>query len=236
MTKPHPDLDPSLTGAAGHDNPETHLAAEDDSAAGGPARRCIATSETCDKSQLIRFVLSPDGVVTPDLKERLGGRGVWVSNQRAVLEDALRRSLFARAFRAPVKVPDDLAGQIERLLLARCIQQISLARKAGGAVCGYEKVEEARKKWPGGLLFRAIDPNASTDQKPAPYGALCVLTPSELGEAFGRDAAVHAFVRAGPMAASVKAVYERLQNWRRPVLHSLPSSGKTDTRVNGGPS
>ena len=51
-----------------------------------PERRCIVTRETGPKAGLIRFVIGPDGEVTPDLAGKLPGRGLWVAADRATLE------------------------------------------------------------------------------------------------------------------------------------------------------
>ena len=60
------------------------------------------------------------------------GRGFYVSAERAAIEKAAKKGLFARAARQPVKVPDDLADLVETLMLRRVIDLISLARKAIG--------------------------------------------------------------------------------------------------------
>ena len=39
-------------------------------------RRCIVTRQALEKPAMIRFVIDPEGRVTPDLKERLPGRGL----------------------------------------------------------------------------------------------------------------------------------------------------------------
>ena len=40
-------------------------------------RKCIATGEVRPKDELIRFVIAPDGTVTPDIAGKLPGRGLW---------------------------------------------------------------------------------------------------------------------------------------------------------------
>ena len=49
-------------------------------------RRCIVTRQALEKPAMIRFVIDPDGQVTPDLKERLPGRGLWVTATRDALD------------------------------------------------------------------------------------------------------------------------------------------------------
>jgi len=56
---------------------------------------CIVTRTVKDEAELIRFVRSPDGVVVPDLARKLPGRGVWVSLERRLLDQAVARKLFA---------------------------------------------------------------------------------------------------------------------------------------------
>ena len=70
-----------------------------------PARRCIATGDSMPTHGLIRFVVSPDGMIVPDLGERLPGRGIWVSADRSAIMQAVERKLFARAAKAQVNVP-----------------------------------------------------------------------------------------------------------------------------------
>ncbi|HVG47675.1 MAG TPA: DUF448 domain-containing protein, partial [Rubellimicrobium sp.] len=107
-----------------------------------PERRCLVTSETGPKSGLVRFVVGPDGSIVPDIAGKLPGRGLYVTASRPILEQA-RKGQFARAAKAPVTVPEDLADEVERQLAHRVVDLVSLARKAGLAIAGFEKVKEA---------------------------------------------------------------------------------------------
>ena len=102
-------------------------------------RRCIATGEVLPKSSLIRFVANSDGRILSDLVGRLPGRGIWVSADRVALETAVRKRLFSRGVRRQVWVPDSLADEVETLLVDHVVSLVSMARKAGQAVAGYEK-------------------------------------------------------------------------------------------------
>ena len=73
---------------------------------------------------------------------KLPGRGFYVSADRALIEKATKKGLFARAARQSVKLPDGLVDLVEQLLLQRVIDLLSMARKAGDAVTGYEKVKD----------------------------------------------------------------------------------------------
>ena len=112
-------------------------------------RSCALTRARRPKDELIRFVLGPDGAVVPDLKEKLPGRGVWVTAAYDTVAKAAKRNVFARALKTKAKVPEDLAGQVDRLLADAALSALGLANKAGEAVFGHAKVEEALAKGRG---------------------------------------------------------------------------------------
>ena len=120
-------------------------------------RKCIATGQVRPKALLIRFVVGPDGVVVPDLLGRLPGRGIWVSANRAALDKAQTKGLFRRAAKAQVRVPDDLVDVVETGLAGRVSELISLARRAGQAVAGYEKVKSWLQSGEATVLVQASD-------------------------------------------------------------------------------
>ncbi|MGL1180861.1 hypothetical protein ACSTLD_24360, partial [Vibrio parahaemolyticus] len=64
---------------------------------------------------------------------------------------------FSRAARRSVTVPTDLAETVEALLERRCLNLIGLARRAGQAVAGFEKVREALQHGRVALLLAAAD-------------------------------------------------------------------------------
>ncbi len=107
----------------------------------GPERTCIVTRRKGTPEEFIRFVVSPDKVVVPDLRRKLPGRGAWVTAERAVVQEAVRRKSFARAFKAKVEVPPTLADMVDGLLEKDALQALSIANKAGLVVAGAGKVE-----------------------------------------------------------------------------------------------
>lgn len=183
-----------------------------------PERRCIVTRATGPKAGLIRFVLGPEDEVVPDLAGRLPGRGMWVTADAATLAQAVKRGHFARAARRPVRVPPDLAGQVERLLARRLVDLVALARRAGEAVAGLEKTRAALVGGKAALLVQAGDGSArERGALRPPEGEntlVSALSGDELGMAFGRDRVVHAAVLAGGLADRIKAEALRLQGVR----------------------
>ncbi len=183
-----------------------------------PERRCIATGEVRPKAGLIRFAVTPDGQVVPDLAEKLPGRGIWVAADRAALDAAVKKRLFARAARQQVTVPDTLAADVERLLCARVIELISLARRAGQAVAGYEKVKAWLDSGEAEMLIQASDGSERGKRKlHAPAGKVTyigVLTASELGLAFGRESVIHSALSGGGLSRRVVEEAARLTGLR----------------------
>ncbi|MEJ2860463.1 YlxR family protein [Actinomycetospora sp. OC33-EN07] len=66
----------------------------------GPVRTCIGCRSRASASELLR-VVAADGVVDPDPRHRLPGRGAWLHPDRDCLTRAERRSAFPRALRVP---------------------------------------------------------------------------------------------------------------------------------------
>ena len=183
----------------------------------GPERKCIATGEVQPKYGLIRFVAGPDGQVCPDIAGKLPGRGVYVAADREALNRAISKKLFARGLKAPVTVPDDLAGEVERLLSRRVVELISLARKSGEAVAGYEKVKTWLDKEEAWVLIQAVDGSGRGKSKLSTphYGKyIGWLTADELGMAFGRQTVIHAALASGGLAKRVVEEAQRLRGLR----------------------
>jgi len=186
------------------------------------------TGQVRAKPELIRFVVGPDGRIHPDVAERLPGRGLWTLARRDIIARAVKKRLFGRAARATVGVDDDLDRRVEELLVRRAIELIGLARRAGLAVCGFVKVEAALDARRAAVLIAAADGSADGRGKlkaRAPGLPLVeALTTAELGAAFGRESAVHAVLKAGPLAETFLAVAGRLAGFREP-LASMSDGG-----------
>ena len=169
-------------------------------------RRCIATGETQPKHGLVRFVAGPDGIVVPDLAEKLPGRGIWVAADRGAIDRAAAKGLFSRAAKMPLKAPEDLSDQVEAGLARRVVELVSLARKAGDAVCGFEKVKGWLAEGRAKVLLQASDGSERGKGKLwTPTGGrwFGCLTASELGLSFGREHVIHGALAPGGLTDRV---------------------------------
>lgn len=181
-----------------------------------PERRCIVTGEVQPKAGLIRFVVAPDGQVVPDILGKLPGRGMWVSATRAAIDKA-GRGQFSRAAKAPVTVPDDLAETVERLLARHVVDLVALARKAGLAIAGFEKVKDALAAGRVRVLLQASDGSERGKTKLwTPTGAryFGCLSAQELGLAFGRQSVIHGALCAGGLSDRVVMEAAKLRGMR----------------------
>jgi uncharacterized protein len=193
---------------------------------------CIVTRAEAQEDGLLRFARSPAGEVTPDLAARLPGRGVWVSCSRAVLGEAIKRKAFGRGFDADCLVPEGLADEVGRQLRQQAVNHLSLARKAGEAVAGFTKVEEALRKGPVRLLLHVAGRGADGIEKLNRLRQSGTMVSDsfqsdEMDLAFGRANVVHAAVAAGGLADRLVLCLRRIAEFEGGSIGSQGSEEKT---------
>lgn len=197
-----------------HDTPLTAASAHN----GTAQRRCIATGEVRAREELLRFVVDPSGRLIPDITGRAPGRGIWLAPDRDNVKTALSRKLFVRAARRALEIDPALDRKVEDLLAARCIELIGLARRAGQAVTGFEKVRARLKQGDAAILLAAQDGAEDGREKLrrlAPdMTVVDCLTSEELGRAFGREHAVHAVLAPGALAVKFELEARKLKGFR----------------------
>jgi predicted RNA-binding protein YlxR (DUF448 family) len=182
-----------------------------------PIRTCIATGETGAPERMIRFVVGPEGDVVPDLARRLPGRGLWVKAERAAVERAVAKNLFAKAARRSVRPAVDLADRVERLLLERALADLARARRAGRAVAGFVKVEQMAGQRRAGLVVVAdeADGDGLAKLKATGLPIARLGDAAALGGIFGREQAVYvAIARDDASGAFVERIESGAARWR----------------------
>jgi uncharacterized protein len=171
-------------------------------------RRDIVSGEVMAEEALIRFVAGPDGAVVPDLARKLPGRGLWVAADRASVEAAAKKNLFARAAKTKLSASAQLADQVEMLLRRRLLAGLGLARKAGELTSGFEKVSQAISAQKAAWLIEASDGARDGRRKllgvarkqPRVPGLIGAFTAAELGLALGAENVIHTAFLAGRAA------------------------------------
>ena len=186
-------------------------------------RFCVATRTVQPVSDLIRFVVGPDGEAVPDIKSKLPGRGVWVTATREALEDAIKRRAFARGFKRDVRLPADLAARTERLLEQAVIDALAMAHKAGLVAAGFSRAATALERENVVALLHAAEASpdgirkldAAVRYQPSQLlPVIEFLTSAQLDLALGRPNVVHAALLAGPASDTFLSRSRRLERFR----------------------
>ncbi len=187
------------------------------------SRRCIASRESKPTAEMLRFVVGPDNTLVPDLAGRLPGRGIWLTAERDLLDLAVKKGAFAKAAKRKLTIPADLSTQVERILTRQVLDLLGLARRAGEARTGFEKVRALLKAGEVGVLIAASDGAADGRNKlrklasavSGDFYLLENLRSGELSLALGHENVVHAAVTFGGLAERIKREAVRLGGFRR---------------------
>ncbi len=162
-------------------------------------RRDVASGESTETDAMIRFVVSPDGSLVPDVAHKLPGRGIWVRSERSALEIAIRKNIFARAAKRKVRTDPGLVGQVHGLLRRRCLDLLGLARREGLLISGYEKILGNVKAKKLAWLIEATDGSAdgrnrilAANRAAQGHAKICgCFDNSDLSLALGLENAIH---------------------------------------------
>lgn len=198
--------------------------------AGEVARLCIVRRVELPVEQMIRFVVGPDEALVPDLAQRLPGRGVWVDGQRDYVLTAVKKGLFQRSLKRPLKVDPELCTIIERLLVADVRQALSLANKAGLVASGFGKVDAELSGGRVAILLQALEARPDGAQKLArkfiaiardrgkPAPTVDELSSADLSLAIGGGNVIHAAMAAGGQSRSFMRRVLRLRRFRMTAI------------------
>ena len=184
-------------------------------------RTCFVTRKTLPKESLLRFVLGPGRILAFDLNNKLPGRGYWLCCDGFVVRQAVSKNLFQKAMRGTVKIPEGFEEQIAEGMRRRCLQRISLCKKAGVLLSGFEKVKDALSKGKVQILLQACDGGADGREK---LEKVCSgleekvflvqdFSGEELGVAIGWDKGVHVCIEKSPMAVALIREIERMRSF-----------------------
>jgi predicted RNA-binding protein YlxR (DUF448 family) len=174
-------------------------------------------------------VTGPDGSVVPDVFGKLPGRGYYVRADGDVLEQAVAKKVFSRGAKAPVTVPDNLLAEVDRQMVHRVVTLVSLARKSGHAIAGFEKSKTWLENGRAKVLIQASDGSERGKTKlntPRDGRFIGWLTADELGLAFGRQTVIHGALASGGLSRLVIEEANRLRGVRKMNGGKSRSEGK----------
>ncbi len=195
---------------------------------GGPRARerermCAATRTVRPVSDLIRFVVGPQGEAVADVKGKLPGRGIWITGTRDALSEAIKRKAFTRGYKREVRLPVDFVVRTEQLLEQAVLDALAVAGKAGLVAAGFVKAEKALESEDVVALVHAVEASPEgtrkldaarrrrTGQPPVVIG---FLTSAQLDLALNRPNVIHAALLAGPGSETILARCRRLERFR----------------------
>ncbi len=193
----------------------------------GSERTCIVTRRRGSPETMIRFVRAPDGAVTPDIRGRLPGRGVWVGASAKLVAEAVKKRLFARGLKEKAEAAPQLAADLDRLLENDCLQMLALANKAGAVTAGFNKVADLLETGAAALVLEASDGGEDGKRKlrqsarrggAANAPVVGLFSSGQLDLALGRTNVIHAALGAGGPAAGFLARCRRLAAYRGQTL------------------
>ncbi|MGL1922135.1 MAG: RNA-binding protein [Hyphomicrobiales bacterium] len=188
-------------------------------------RKCIATGEVFEKSEMLRFVVSPDQLIIPDIKAKLPGRGAWVTADRSQIELATEKGMFKRAFKLKKIQPmENMLDLIDDLLRKDVLDALSICRKSGDLQMGHLKAEESILSGRTRIYVVANDAGKDTRKKLTAKmrtivekkGKKCYIidhfSSEDLVKCLGQSKVIHVAIKTGPMAVALLA---KIQKWDR---------------------
>jgi len=187
-----------------------------------PQRSCLGCRESRDRDKLIRFVLSPQNEVVPDLDGRLPGRGAYTCVSSQCLRLAVKQRQFSRAFKTEVTTasPEEMSDLVGNLIRERILGYLGIANKAGKIISGGSLVSDAiRSKAKPGLVLIAADISASIGEKIQSLAvqyqikSLRVLTKDDLGSILGKAPRSAVAIRPGGFVPRLINEIERYRNF-----------------------
>lgn len=210
-------------------------------AATKPERRCALTRERGETHGLIRFVRSPDGAATPDLAEKLPGRGLWLTASADIVRQARRKNVFARGFKMPTRVPENLEDLLIEGLEARLDGLFGLARRAGDFVNGFDAVRDEVRSGSAALLVEAADGAADGRGKVLALARAAGFDgpvfgrfdAARIGLAVGRDNVVHGALLHGGLAEKALREVRRLAGFAPLTPETWSSDAASRADVTG---
>ncbi len=119
----------------------------------------MACRKVAEQESLIRIVASPEGLLVPDLKAKLPGRGAYICCNATCIRKAARKGVLTRALKRPVD-PSELKGleaRIREAVERKILSFIGILMKGKKIVTGRESIGKFLRKGDLHLLLQASD-------------------------------------------------------------------------------
>lgn len=174
-----------------------------------PQRSCIFCRKSGHKSDLVRYVVSPENRLLVDYRQRLSGRGAYTCFSSACLHGAVKKNSFSRGLKQACPSVDaaDLQRQLLEAVTRRAMNLIGMARKSGHLIAGTQVVQECLKRVELPeliILAEDISPTIGTKicglAEKKGLQVFHLLTKHNLGKLLGKEQHSAVAVAKGPLA------------------------------------
>lgn len=176
---------------------------------------CIVTKNTFPRTEMLRFVVSPNREIVFDADEKLPGKGIWISADKDILQKAVQKKIFNKAAGMSVVIPENLADIVLGKLQEKCLSLLAFARKAGMLVFGFEGVKKALTNMVVSVAFEADDAAQNGKDKlyrpTDTFPVFSCLTREDLGQITGMEQQVHVAVLDSKLAENLIVAGKKLE-------------------------
>lgn len=176
---------------------------------------CIVTKNTFPRTEMLRFVVSPNREILFDADEKLPGKGIWISADKDILQKAVQKKIFNKAAGMSVVIPENLTDIVLGKLQEKCLSLLAFARKAGMLVFGFEGVKKALTNMVVSVAFEADDAAQNGKDKlyrpTDTFPVFSCLTREDLGQITGMEQQVHVAVLDSKLAENLIVAGKKLE-------------------------
>lgn len=177
-------------------------------------KTCFVTKTETPRTDMIRFVSAPGRVIVFDVAEKLPGHGFWLKADKTLLRQAVAKRIFYKAAKGTVTIPDDLEDKVVTLSKGRCLNLMSLCRKAGLLVFGFEAVKKAVEQQSVTAAFESSDASEREQDRifrsDDAFPIYTFFTRSEMGQIIGGGDIVHIALLDGTLSTQAALVAHKL--------------------------
>ena len=94
-------------------------------------KKSFLENASIDENDFIKFSLSPDNKLVPDLHNNLPGKSIWVPASKKLIECIQERDDVKAHFEVSHLFSNDLVFLVKKILRKKILDSISLTKKAG---------------------------------------------------------------------------------------------------------
>lgn len=175
----------------------------------------VLHKETCETEEKLKLILTENGELIPDIYNKLPGKCYWVRFQKEDIENIIEKKASLSPAHSKSTMFQTLFLNLEKQFKKNIFLKLSLARKSGNLIFGFERVKMALKSGDSDILFHANNGSPKELKRIKPRSVKLILVSlfnsNELGKVFNRDNVAHSCVLKGGLAKSLILDVKKLE-------------------------